>query len=562
MLPWHKDPPLGGMVVAATQGKDVPPAKGAPKEPTNVVLPEDNFFRPQLVDSTYQEALTLKVGPSGDPDGDNLCFKVDKLPQGMCLFLDEMSLAMRVRLIDKNKNPPPTSANVSAMPAFPTCMWRSAGLKLNSIDVTGGDSGAWPLRHHVASALNQTASGQLRDRVFGGVGKMEGFSYDDVTTQQHDDVQELLLDQVVGQIPREGNLLDVPPEGLETDGQPGAGGDAAAAEGTTATEARLSSVEAKLAEQWRYIVRLVEKVNAKADAAEMHGADIVRHYSVKGGLAYAKLPLDMGRSELPLVSGVDMTLSLVRAEPKFVVLTREPDAEEKGYRLQVVSIQLLVPVRRYSPGLANHLEARLEREGALHYNFPRLHIKKFTVPVGVQQWSTEECKDGARIPERALVLVMPEDQWVGKYDQVPTASRSHEGGRYSLCDVFFSVNSTPLRALGDLHDTTDNREFMRVAFRQLNETLVGPSSKVPHGINLTPESFAEGNFCWAQDFTRPRRGHDQTVLHESLEGSLRLDLRFKEGTNKILNVFLLEEYPARVTVHQDRRVVYHWVDKV
>ena len=519
-------PPLGGFVLAKRPRMADPEPEPKDAPPSNVVLPEDNFWKPRVVDGTYQYAFTLITPPSGSPSGDMLTFHIEKLYPGFCAFPSEMIFAFKMKLSDKDGKPPPLTSNVSVIPGFPTTMWKSVNVSLNSTDVTGGDNGCWPLRCHVKSMVNVAASGRHRDYMY-GCQKMGEGGYEDDTSTQYLRLQKLFLTAAELQPVTTEPLLDVP-------------------EGEEATS----------------LGAVVRQANEKAVEYGVHGHAYKRHYSKDGVIVFAKLPLDLAASKLPIVSGVSIQLQLIKADPKFSVFCADDDAAEKGYKVDVLSAQALTTVRKYGVGLQLDLEKRLAKAGAIDYHFDRVHIKKLAINEGLQTWSTEDVKDGAQMPRRCMVLLMPQAQWVGDYKSCPLASFSKYGTIYAVDDLFFSLNSQPLLPLGNLYCGLNNEQFMRAAYLQMQHVLSGGGGQQPSAVDLSFEEFKKGNFYWMQDLTRSRRSHDGRVLHETVEGTLRLDVRFEKPISAPLNVFLISEYPARISVAPSRKVIYHYADKV
>lgn len=433
-----------------------------------------------------------------------------------------MLLAMRVKIVDKDGHIPGEDANVSAIPGFPSNMFKSVKLYLNSTDCTGADSGCWPLRCHAASLLNTTPTGKKRDYVFAQhtMGK-GGYVRDD--TPEHEKIQELLLDRKET-AEKEEDLIPAP------------------------ENPALESAELKT---------LRESVNRLAIDMGMHGHTLKRHYSKSGCFVFARLPFDINSANLPIVSGVEITINMVKAPDPFYMFSLDSDAAEKAYRLQIIDAQLLTPVRRYQPGLQLDLEKRINKNNALHYFFPRIEIKKLTIAENQHTFGSESIKSLSQMPERCILLLMPEENWEGAYKTSPLESRAKYGESYAVTDITFSLNSQPLHPLGNLFTGEKCEQFLRAAYLQMQQTLVG--CQRPYGVDLSFEEFCQGSFYFGADFTKPRRAYDSQVLHETTEGSLRLDIKFEKATKCVINVFILAIYGTRVTIHKNRRVTYNWV---
>ena len=55
-------------------------------KPKPVNRPEDHFYSPLLLDTTYDESQMLNIPPSGDPDGNLLLFNLEARPPGYFVF--------------------------------------------------------------------------------------------------------------------------------------------------------------------------------------------------------------------------------------------------------------------------------------------------------------------------------------------------------------------------------------------------------------------------------------------------------------------------------------------
>lgn len=215
---------------------------------------------------------------------------------------------------------------------------------------------------------------------------------------------------------------------------------------------------------------------------------------------------------------------------------------------------------RYSTGIALDLERKMQKNNnQINYYFPRIEIKKLSIPKNSSTFMSEDVKSASRVPERVILLMMPEEQWTGSYKTNPLESKAKYGTRYAVQDIFFSCNSMPIRPLGDLSVGHKCDQFLRAAYLQMQMCLAGNR---PYGVDLSYEEFINGSFYFSADFTKPRRAHDNQVLHQTQHGSLRLDIRFENAISCVVNVFLLAEFPSRVSIHKDRRVVYHFVNEV
>ena len=277
--------------------------------------------------------------------------------------------------------------------------------------------------------------------------------------------------------------------------------------------------------------------------------------------AYADLVLDIAQTKKPILPGVDVALHLHRAEPSFYLLAGSDVNENvrRGLRVQITAINLLVRQRHMTTDGWQDLEKVMMRHGnKVNYDFKRVEVKKLSLAPNQLSWQSENIKAGSRVPERSLVMLVPEGRWAGDMSLNPFKSMCLRGNGYAVKDMYFTVDSIPLMPLSGSFDD-DSYDFLRRAYLQLQTTFTGPGK---HAMALTFREFANGAFMYLADFTRDGRTFDHRTWHRVKQGTLRLDIKFQQPPAEYLSVFIFNEYPTRVSIHKDRSVVYHYVNDV
>ncbi|MDE5087884.1 MAG: hypothetical protein O4805_12355, partial [Trichodesmium sp. St16_bin2-tuft] len=174
-----------------------------------------------------------------------------------------------------------------------------------------------------------------------------------------------------------------------------------------------------------------------------------RVWNEKGKAVYAQLSLDIAESSNPIVSGVNLELNLVRAEPKFYMVVEEPELVKREYSIKILDIQLLTTMRRMAPDLSLELEKKMlsrGTNGGIDYNFQRVEIKKQTIATALHSWNSEDIKSGSRVPVRSTVLLIDEKRWHGEWDTYPFVSQAEERALtdgYKVRRIWFSLDSMP-----------------------------------------------------------------------------------------------------------------------
>ena len=138
------------------------------------------------------------------------------------------------------------------------------------------------------------------------------------------------------------------------------------------------------------------------------------HYYSKPLPFYAKLTTAFSSTTLPLLPDMGVRIELTLNDPKFVLLSPDSDATDKGYRFQVEAATLMVPVKVMSTALAVDLEARLA-ETPISYPLQRSEPKKFTIPASVQSFETDQLVNSSVNPNRLVVIFTKSQFWDGGY---------------------------------------------------------------------------------------------------------------------------------------------------
>ena len=152
-------------------------ASSTPKRDV-VMNVQDSLFSGVPVDETYVNSYTLTFNPSSIISGRSLTFDVPKLDSSSVMNLNGLTMAMKLKLVDKDGNKPPDNANIAPINIFPQSMWRSTRLYLNQTEVTSSDNGTYALRCYSDFNLNYGVSEKL------GMLQMYGYYPDEAGTFQ------------------------------------------------------------------------------------------------------------------------------------------------------------------------------------------------------------------------------------------------------------------------------------------------------------------------------------------------------------------------------------------
>ena len=648
---------MAGLLPARTPRNDPPDPK---THPSYVAVPQDEFFHPVEIEATWEETATLATPPTGTPNNNQLTFRIEKRTEGWCLFPREMELAMSVCVVDKEGHPPPRNARLSPIPGFANALFKTVELRLNTVEVSCGDAGAYPLRAHLDYLLGTPAQGKAKramqsDAPMGKanpdsldsrayrhaqsmVSHLEAYKVDfeelarmrpalaaKIGAKQQDNIEKKLsklsprkrremmrvlesdsragpfigekrrrrrsttrrrkrrkrdVDDAV-QAPVPESLLAGKEEEEEEEEEEGEEEEEVDVQVTpprhllpaSSTEEQPPASHAQDVQDlpaW-FLDEDDEGYESGETDSEMEEAGMKgkmpardRVWNEKGKAAYAQLSLDIAESSNPIVSGVNLELNLVRADPKFYMVVEEPELVKREYSIKILEIQLLTTMRRMAPDLSLELEKKMlsrGTNGGVDYNFQRVEIKKQTIATALHSWNSEDIKSGSRVPVRSTVLLIDEKRWHGEWDTYPFVSQAEERALtdgYKVKRIWFSLDSMPVLPLGQMHTDTPSN-FQRQSYHMLQQTYSGTRK---NGLDLTWEQFKRSAYIYTTDFTKARRANDNRAWHKIRQGSLRLDVFFEKAPTRPLSVFILSEYPTRVRVLKDRMVNYNYVADV
>ena len=647
---------MAGLLPARTPRNDPPDPK---THPSYVAVPQDEFFHPVEIEATWEETATLATPPTGTPNNNQLTFRIEKRTEGWCLFPREMELAMSVCVVDREGHPPPRNARLSPIPGFANALFKTVELKLNAVEVSCGDAGAYPLRAHLDYLLGTPAQGKAKRAMHSDapMGKANPDSLDSrayrhaqnmvshlgaykvdfeelarmrpalaakIGAKQQDNITRKLsklsprrrreMMRVLESDSRAGPVIgekrrrrrsttrrrkrrkrDVddavqvaPPESLlaekeeeeeeeeeegeeeEVDVQVTPPRHLLPASSTEEQPPASPAQDVQVLPAW-FLDEDDEGYESGETDSEMEEAGMKgkmpardRVWNEKGKAVYAQLSLDIAESSNPIVSGVNLELNLVRADPKFYMVVEEPELVKREYGIKILEIQLLTTMRRMAPDLSLELEKKMlsrGTNGGVDYNFQRVEIKKQTIATALHSWNSEDIKSGSRVPVRSTVLLIDEKRWHGEWDTYPFVSQAEEralSDGYKVRRIWFSLDSMPVLPLGQMHTDTPSN-FQRQSYHMLQQTYSGTRK---NGLDLTWEQFKRSAFVFTTDFTKARRANDNRAWHKIRQGSLRLDVEFEDAPTRPLSVFILSEYPTRVRVLKDRMVNYNYVADV
>jgi len=121
---------------------------------TPVLSTEDDFFAKTKADLSYVNSQQLSFTPSSVITDHRLSFEIPKLTGSNCLFLNDLLVLLKLKIVDHEGKKPPDNAKVAPINLFPTTMFREARLILNETEVSVSENGGYALQAYSDVELN------------------------------------------------------------------------------------------------------------------------------------------------------------------------------------------------------------------------------------------------------------------------------------------------------------------------------------------------------------------------------------------------------------------------
>ncbi len=272
---------------------------------------------------------------------------------------------------------------------------------------------------------------------------------------------------------------------------------------------------------------------------------------------YIHLLSDWSSCSLPVLPDTSLRVEIVLNSPDFYIRSRDPDAAQKNYRLSLTSAQLMLNTKMMNPTLMLQLEKKLAQK-PVEYPLTRVDGKVFSIPQGLQTYTTDSLCFSAVNPSRVMMLMIPSYIWnantkTNPYEAMLQFKDAHKRD-IKLTRASLSINSVPLEV-----DTAGNHnQLVMQLFFQMYKHLGQDGARTDAGISL--DAFKNGYGFLLYDLTAAGRATAGTeAVQPSKSGHLRLDLAFDLPLPYAVNLFVFSEYNASCTITKSRSVTYNYL---
>jgi hypothetical protein len=254
----------------------------------------------------------------------------------------------------------------------------------------------------------------------------------------------------------------------------------------------------------------------------------------------APLHIDLKSVTKYLINGVDMAIKLTQASQQFYIISgvAAPRCE-----LVIEDAELFIRKVKISPSvLVGH--ARALALGTAKYPITRVEVKTITVPAGVQNKSLDSLFTG-QMPTRCIVGFVKNTAFNGSYMTNP-----FRFDHFNLSYFSFYMDGQQIPSKPFTPNFTDD-----LFIRTYNSLFDGSGIFYKDvGNNINRDEYAKGYSLICTDMTPDLSCHEG---HWCLikNGSLRLELRFKEALAETITVICFGEFSNLIEIDEHRNVI-------
>lgn len=254
------------------------------------------------------------------------------------------------------------------------------------------------------------------------------------------------------------------------------------------------------------------------------------------------LHADLFQQERLIPSDIGLKIKLLRSKDAFCLMS---NAGGDAFKLSITECTLFVrKVKLNSSVFLAHAKAL--QVNNMRFPIKRTEVKTFTVSAGSMS-HTQEAVFSGQLPTRVVIGFVDNRSFNGMLSRNPfnfqhfnvnhikiTVDGSHDEGRT------FSTSFNPVRS-----------EYIS-AYLSLFE-ITGQYRK-NRGLDISRDGYINGNFLVTHDMTPDlSAGRGLNLIHD---GSLRLQLGWRNALPNTINVIILADFDALIEVDRQKQVLY------
>lgn len=256
------------------------------------------------------------------------------------------------------------------------------------------------------------------------------------------------------------------------------------------------------------------------------------------------LHADIAKTSKVLPNNMKMRIKLYRNKPAFSLMTSEPPAAGKQYKIEITDATLLVRKLKGVPQAVNRFESKIMSQTA-KYNISRSEVKTYTIPANTITHVIDNFV-GSQLPKRIFIMATEEDR---EYSYTLNPYKfEHFKLRFAQLSGDVLTNIRPIRM------NVEANEYME-AYLSLFDALNVRNRNI--GNSLTPADFIKNSFIIAWDLSSDQQASDGHVSIAKT-GVLRLQLQYAEKLAKNIKLIVFTQMDSLVQIDSNRNPILNY----
>ena len=283
-----------------------------------------------------------------------------------------------------------------------------------------------------------------------------------------------------------------------------------------------------------YFEDLLFRYPTKADVSRYDKSVVVKN-DVR---LFFRLHLPMCEQDRLLINGMPMLFRFVRSRDSFTLIA----SDKVQYTIKITKLALHIKRVKLFPDIQTDLLSTLNNTPA-NYFIIRNEVKTFSLNKGLTAASVENVCSGI-LPRRIILGFVSESGFSGAYDADP-----YKFENVNISQIMLNVDGSLIPSVPYQPTFPDGciREFVDL-YRVLGQDEGGPQ------LNLSFDEYKAQTTLFGFDISGPLGGESGN-LSLLKRGSIRLEMRFKEETDKQYKIVVFAQYDNLISIDKDRNVM-------
>jgi hypothetical protein len=247
---------------------------------------------------------------------------------------------------------------------------------------------------------------------------------------------------------------------------------------------------------------------------------------------------DLFNQDKFLLNGVEMRLKFIKNKDEFHLMSENPSV-----KAEIMDASLLVRKVRISPTVLLAHNRALEKSTA-KYPMTRVDVKTITIPKDLQSKTMDNLYLG-QLPKRVIIGFVSNTAFNGDFTRNPF-NFQHFGLNF-IC-LYVDGQQIPSKPL---QPDFDAKQYVAAYHTLYSGTGIHFQDE---GNGITREEYPGGNCLMAFDLT-PDLSANAEHWNLQRQGSLRVEVRFKNGLSESINCILYAEFDNIMEIDRHRNIV-------